>query len=105
MNEYMMRMIAVATGPNDVFDNTPIPDPLPNPNAAVQGIVNFVIATIGAVAVAFIIYGGIQYSMSAGDSSKVTKAKNTILYAVIGLIVAVMAFAIVNFVIAGMQTP
>ena len=47
-----------------------------------------------------LIWGGIKYATSAGDSNKVTAAKNTILYAVIGLAVAVLAFAIVNFVVS-----
>jgi hypothetical protein len=47
-----------------------------------------------------IIYGGIQYVISVGDSGKVAKAKNTIIYAVVGLIVAILSYAIVNFVIS-----
>ena len=46
-----------------------------------------------------IIIGGIQYSTSAGDSGKVKKAKDTILYGIIGLVIALLAFAIVNFVL------
>jgi len=45
-----------------------------------------------------IIYGGVKYSTSAGDPSKATAAKNTIMYAIVGLIVAILAFAIVRFV-------
>ena len=45
------------------------------------------------------IIGGVQYMTSAGDTQKVTKAKNTILYGLIGLVICVLAFAIVNFVI------
>jgi len=62
-------------------------------------IVNILLFVIGAVAVIMIIVGGIRYVVSGGDSSAVTGAKNTILYAVIGLVVAAMAFAIVNFVV------
>ena len=65
-------------------------------------IINIVIGIIGLVAVAMVIYGGLRYTTSAGDSGKVTSAKNTILYGIIGLIVAVLAFAIVNFVITGL---
>ena len=54
---------------------------------------------IGVVAVFAIIFGGFKYITSGGDSSGVTSAKNTILYAVIGLIVALLAYAIINFVI------
>ena len=46
-----------------------------------------------------LIWGGFKYITSAGDASAVTAAKNTILYAVIGIIVAVLSYAIVNWVI------
>jgi hypothetical protein len=58
-----------------------------------------VLGVIGVVSVVMLIYGGIQYSMSGGDVGKLTQAKSTITYAIIGLIVAALAFAIVNFVI------
>ncbi|MBR2831059.1 hypothetical protein IKE83_01745 [Candidatus Saccharibacteria bacterium] len=66
----------------------------------VTGIINGVIAALGIVAVIVIIIGGVNYMTSAGDASKVKKAKDTILYGVIGLVICVLAFAIVNFVIA-----
>jgi len=62
-------------------------------------IVNVLLFIIGAVSVIMLIIGGIRYTISGGDSSAVTAAKNTILYAVIGIIVAILAYAIVNFVI------
>lgn len=60
--------------------------------------VNFLLYAVGVIAVIMIIWGGIKYATSAGDSNKVTSAKNTILYAVIGLIVAIFAFAIVAWI-------
>ncbi|MBR0432016.1 hypothetical protein IJK16_03410 [Candidatus Saccharibacteria bacterium] len=66
---------------------------------SVKGIINVAIGLVGLVAVVMIIFGGFQYTSSAGDASKVQKAKNTIMYGVIGLIVALLAFAIVNFVL------
>lgn len=63
-------------------------------------IINVVIGVIGFVAVAFIIFGGFQYTTSAGDPGKVKRAKDTILYGIIGLIVAMLAYAIVNFVLS-----
>ena len=66
----------------------------------VQGIINAVIGALGIVAVIVIIIGGINYMTSSGDAGKVKKAKDTILYGVIGLVVCVLAFAIVNFVIS-----
>ena len=71
-------------------------DLMPQANA----IINVVIGVIGFVAVAFIIFGGIQYTTSAGDPGKVKKAKDTILYGIIGLVVAMLAYAIVNFVLS-----
>ena len=61
-------------------------------------IIQVVIGVLGIVTVAIIILGGIQYVTSVGDSQKVKKAKDTILYGVIGLVIAILAFAIVNFV-------
>ena len=65
----------------------------------VVNILNAIIAVSGLIAVIFIVVGGVQYMTSAGDAAKTKKAKDTILYALIGLIVCVLAFAIVNFVI------
>ena len=66
----------------------------------VTDILTNIIVVLGLASVAFIIYGGVQYISSSGDPGKVEKAKKTILYACIGLIVSVLAFAIVNFVIS-----
>lgn len=65
----------------------------------VNTIINVILAIVGVIAVIMIIFGGIQYSTSAGDPGKVKKAKDTILYGVIGLVIALLAFAIVNFVL------
>ena len=65
----------------------------------IQNILSIVIGVCGLVAVAYIIVGGYNYMTSSGDSAKIEKAKKTILYAVIGLIVCALAFIIVNFVI------
>ena len=67
---------------------------------SVIGIINGVIGVLGLVAVVVIIVGGVQYMTSSGDAGKVKKAKDTILYGVIGLVICVLAFAIVNFVIS-----
>ncbi|MDO5452004.1 MAG: hypothetical protein Q4F56_02860 [Candidatus Saccharibacteria bacterium] len=68
------------------------------PNVIIN-IINGVIAVVGIIAVIFVIIGGIQYMTSSGDAGKIKKAKDTILYALIGLIVCVLSYAIVNFVI------
>ncbi len=65
----------------------------------VNTIINVALGVIGLVAVVMIIMGGLNYTTSAGDAAKVKKAKDTIMYGVIGLVVALLAFAIVNFVL------
>ena len=62
-------------------------------------IVNIILYVVGIVSVIMLIYGGLRYVLSGGDSKKVTDAKNTILYAIIGLIISILSFAIVNFVL------
>ena len=66
-------------------------------------IVRVLLFLIGVVSVIMLIYGGIQYVLSTGDSGKVTNAKNTILYAIVGLIVAILSYAIVNFVLTSIN--
>lgn len=72
-------------------------------STAVRTIINTLLYILGIVAVIMIIVGAFRYVLSAGDSGAVTAAKNTILYAVIGLIIAILAFVIVNFVINAVQ--
>lgn len=67
--------------------------------ANVINILNVVIGALGVVAVIVIIIGGVGYMTSSGDAGKVKKAKDTILYGIIGLAVCVLAFAIVNWVV------
>lgn len=62
-------------------------------------VTNTILYIVGIIAVIMLIIGGIRYVVSGGDSKKVTDAKNTVLYAIIGLVICFLAFAIVNFVI------
>ncbi len=68
-------------------------------NTMVQTIINAVIFVIGMVSVVMIILGGVSYATSQGDAAKVKKGKDTILYGIIGLVISILAFAIVNFVL------
>lgn len=63
-------------------------------------IINVALGVIGLVAVVMIIFGGFFYVTSQGNPENVKKGKNTIMYGVIGLVVALLAFAIVNFVLS-----
>lgn len=64
-------------------------------------IINAVIGILGLVCVVVMIIGGVNYMTSAGDAGKVKKGKDTILYGLIGLVICVLAFALVNWVISG----
>ena len=67
----------------------------------ISSVLNWVFGIIGIVAVIMIILGGFNMMISSGDPGKVKKGKDTILYGIIGLVIAILAFAIVNFVITG----
>ena len=78
------------------------PADLFGPTGAFRQITNTILYIVGIIAVIMLIIGGIKYVLSGGDSKKVTDAKNTVLYAIIGLVIAVFAYAIVNFVISAL---
>lgn len=62
-------------------------------------VINVVVGVVAFIAVVMIIIGGIGFVTSQGDAAKTTKARNTILYGVVGLVISLLAFAIVNFVL------
>lgn len=68
-------------------------------NRLMRNVVNTLMLILGAVSTIMIVIGGIRYASSHGDSNQIAAAKNTILYAVIGLVVAILASAVVNFVL------
>lgn len=111
---YMLTLVTLGTtllvapvGAINVFDNCSS-----NPNSEVckaagtdkatslmQNVINILLLIIGMISVVMIVIGGIKYTTSNGDSNRVTSAKNTVLYSVIGLVVALMASVIVNTVL------
>ena len=70
-----------------------------NINAMVANLVNLLLYVLGVISVVVIIIGGIKFTTSDGDPGKIKSARETILYAVVGLVVAVLAWSIVNFVV------
>lgn len=64
----------------------------------VNAVVNVVLSFVGIIAVCVMIYGGFLYMTSNGDSGKAQKAKNVILYGLVGMIVALLAYTIIIFV-------
>ena len=76
-----------------------VSDSTASPESLVKQFVNIFLFAVGALSVIMLIWGGIRYTTSAGDSNKVQAAKNTVLYAIVGLVIAILAYAIVNMVI------
>ncbi len=72
--------------------------------ALARTIVNFFLFFLGLVATIMVIYGGVLYVTAAGNDDQVGKAKNVILYAIIGIVVILLSFALVNTVILGAGT-
>ena len=68
-------------------------------NSLFKTVTNVLLFLIGAVSVIMLVIGGLRYTLSNGDSTQVTNAKNTILYSIVGIVVALLAYAIVNFVV------
>ena len=85
-----------AGGSSSVCASTSPKDDL---GAIIKQITNVMFFIIGAIAVVMIIYSGIRYTTSAGNPAGVTAAKNSLIYSIVGLVVAILAYAIVNFVV------
>lgn len=65
----------------------------------VKNITNVLFFLIGSLSVVMIIYSGIRYVTSAGNPAGIKSAKDTLMFSVIGLIVAILSYAIVNFIV------
>lgn len=68
----------------------------------ITNIINALFFIIGALAVIVLLYGAVRYITSTGDSARIAAAKNTIIYAIAGLVIAILAPAIVGFVIGSL---
>ena len=82
------------SGDNPICQNTD-----DNANDLIGTLINVLLFVIGTLAVVMIIWGGIMYTTSAGDAGRVKKAKDTLTYSIVGLVVAFLAYAIVNWVL------
>jgi len=99
-----LALCAMSIVPASVFAaDIPTVSPVtPSGNLTIESVLSMVIYWIlgltGGIAVLFLILGGLQYVTSSGNKDKAEQAKQTILYAVIGLIVIALSFVIVAFV-------
>lgn len=80
-----------------------VPATLFGDGGLVTNITNILLFVVGALAVIMIIWGGLRYATSAGNAANVTAAKNTIMYAIVGLIIAFLAFAVVNWILGAIS--
>ena len=72
-------------------------------NVVIKNVTNIMFFIIGAVSVIMLIYGGIRYTTSGGNTNSVTAAKNTVIYSIVGLVISILAYAIVNFVVTNIK--
>ena len=72
-------------------------------NVVIKNVTNTMFFIIGAVSVIMLIYGGIRYTTSGGNANSVTAAKNTVIYSIVGLVISILAYAIVNFVVTNIK--
>ena len=93
----IMNTIRIALGGANLGTNCATSECV-NPGDMVTSFIQWIVAVAGIVAVIFVVYGGISYITSAGDPNKLQKAKNIILYALIGLVIVALAEIITAFV-------
>jgi hypothetical protein len=101
VTSFLVHASAWAAAPNAMMNgiNNAQPDGATNslPTTFVN-ISNTLVYLVGATAVIFLIVGGLRYVVSNGNPKNVTAAKDTIMYALIGLVVAILAYAIVSYI-------
>ncbi len=106
MNDILIKFAAPTDSNTQLWNNGQVKG-VGNTNtdlmSNITNILNVVIGLLGIICVIVIILGGITYMTSSGETAKVKKGKDTILYGIIGLIICILAFAIVNFVIANIK--
>lgn len=85
-SEVEVKKIDVPSGPSDI-------------GSVIKTITNTLMTVVGIAAVIMLIIGGLMYIFSGGNPEQTKRAKDTILYAIIGIIIAILSYAIVNFVV------
>lgn len=74
-------------------------NPIYGPNGIVNKVANIIAAIGGVIAVAMIVYGGLQMILSGGESQKVSNGRNIIIYSAVGIVIIIMARVIIGFVL------
>ena len=87
------------TAASAVCNDTTTGNPVVGPNGVIVKVTQIIAVVAGAAAVILIIISGIKFITSTGDSNSVQSARETIIYALIGLVVIVLAQSIIVFVV------
>ena len=95
------KLIQPGDNPENISDATGAEG---SARALARTIVNFFLFFLGLVATIMVIYGGVMYVTAAGNDDQVGKAKNVILYAIVGIVVILLSFALINTIIGGAGT-
>jgi len=92
--------------PTDGVENCPPPsgDESSDINDIITLVINVFSVVVGIIAVIMIIVGGIRFVLSGGDSAATTSARNTVLYAIVGLVIVAVAQIIVRYVLGRVNT-
>jgi hypothetical protein len=90
----LIYLAAITLSPGD----TGLPGSTPDIGAAIVNVIKLLFTIIGGLSIIFIIIGGIQIATAAGSPSRFKQGRETVLYAVVGLIVALSSYAIVAYV-------
>jgi hypothetical protein len=91
----MLRLLAKETS---IQGGKYLPHPAAN-SGALKDVLSIVFEIVGALALLMIVVSGLRYVLAAGDPQKISKAKRGIIYALVGLAIAIFAQAIVSFVV------
>lgn len=98
--KFLSLMASTSVDSDGKITSTTIPDG--DATSLVTNIFNMVLFVAGLIAVGMLVYSGIQYVTSHGDSGKTKTAMNSIIYSIAGLVIVVLAYAIINFVIGSL---
>ncbi len=96
----------LAANPYNITANQiKLPTSTGNLGVALANIMKILMALVGMLSIVFIIYGGILFTYAQGVASRVQKARETLLYASVGLVLSIGAFAVVTYITASLSTP
>jgi len=85
------------------IDISPLPNQNADPDKSIPDIVMIVFGIVGSVSLLMVVIGGTRYILSEGDPQAMSKAKGTVVYAILGLAITLAAFSIVTLVVRGVR--